>query len=438
MKTFYQVLANSFAAMLVNLTLWFALVYSVYLTTHSVFATSILSGVYMVLSAGTGMWFGSLVDHHHKKPLLLVSSVYSLASYIVGAILYGLLPSATFTDLTSPWLWTFVVILLSGVMAGNIRNIALPTLVTLTVDPEKRDKANGLVGMVSGIGYMITSVVSGFMVAHTGLWGVLLSAVAGTLLVIGHLLSLDLTEKRIVHTGEHHRKLDVSGTLRVIRGIPGLMALILFSTFNNLLGGVFMSLMDAYGLSLVSVQVWGTLWGVLGFAFVVGGMLIHRFGLGKSPLKTLMQANVVIWIASGLFTIYPSIWLMAVGGFIYLAIVPYIEAAEQTIFQNLVPHERQGRVFGFAQTIEQAASPLTAFLIGPLTQFVVIPFMTDGWGATVLGPWFGVGAARGIALVFTTAGLLGLFLTLFAWRSRYFRVLETSYHERGSGSGVRQ
>jgi DHA3 family multidrug efflux protein-like MFS transporter len=69
MKTFYQVLANSFAAMLVNLTLWFALVYSVYLTTHSVFATSILSGVYMVLSAGTGMWFGSLVDHHHKHQM---------------------------------------------------------------------------------------------------------------------------------------------------------------------------------------------------------------------------------------------------------------------------------------------------------------------------------------------------------------------------------
>ena len=36
--------------------------------------------------------------------------------------------------------------------------------------------------------------------------------------------------------------------------MPGLTALILFSAFNNFLGGVFMALMDAYGLSLVSVR----------------------------------------------------------------------------------------------------------------------------------------------------------------------------------------
>ena len=64
-----------------------------------------------------------------------------------------------------------------------------------------------------------------------------------------------------------------------------------------------------------------------------------------------------------------------------MILVPYAEAAEQTILQKVVPYERQGRVFGFAQSVEQAASPLTAFLIGPLTQFVFIPFMTDGAGA---------------------------------------------------------
>ena len=45
----------------------------------------------------------------------------------------------------------------------------------------------------------------------------------------------------------------------MIRGVPGLPALIVFATFNNFLGGVFMALIDAYGLSLVSVEVWGLL-----------------------------------------------------------------------------------------------------------------------------------------------------------------------------------
>jgi DHA3 family multidrug efflux protein-like MFS transporter len=93
----------------------------------------------------------------------------------------------------------------------------------------------------------------------------------------------------------------------------------------------------------------------------------------------------------------------------------------------VVPLERQGRVFGFAQSVEQAASPVTAFLIGPLTQFIVIPFMTDGAGAEAIGGWFGTGPDRGIALVFTVAGLIGLFVTILAFNSTYYRQLSAAY-----------
>ena len=63
-----------------------------------------------------------------------------------------------------------------------------------------------------------------------------------------------------------------------MRGVPGLLALIVFSCFNNFLGGTFMALMDAYGLSLVSVQAWGLLWGVLSAGVIIGGLMVdaHR------------------------------------------------------------------------------------------------------------------------------------------------------------------
>jgi len=107
--------------------------------------------------------------------------------------------------------------------------------------------------------------------------------------------------------------------------------------------------------------------------------------------------------------------------------MPYAEAAEQTILQRVVPYERQGRVFGFAQSVEQSASPLTAFLISPLTQFAFVPFMTDGLGADWIGGWFGTGPTRGIALVFVLAGLLGLALTTYALTSRFYRDLRDRY-----------
>ena len=93
----------------------------------------------------------------------------------------------------------------------------------------------------------------------------------------------------------------------------------------------------------------------------------------------------------------------------------------------------QGR--GFAQSIEQAASPITAFLIGPLTQFIVIPFMTDGAGAAAIGDWFGRGPERGIALVFTIAGLVGFVVTLIALNSPQYRQLSNAYAKGGSDDG---
>jgi DHA3 family multidrug efflux protein-like MFS transporter len=113
--------------------------------------------------------------------------------------------------------------------------------------------------------------------------------------------------------------------------------------------------------------------------------------------------------------------------FMYLIIMPFIEASEQTILQKVVPPERQGRVFGFAQSVEQAASPFTAFLIGPIAQFVFIPFMTTGAGVELIGDWFGTGPDRGIALVFTITGIIGLCLTLFAFNSKYYHQLSKRY-----------
>jgi MFS transporter, DHA3 family, multidrug efflux protein len=221
-----------------------------------------------------------------------------------------------------------------------------------------------------------------------------------------------------------------------VKGVPGLVALVVFSCFNNFLGGSFMALMDAYGLSLVSVQVWGLLWGGLSAFVIVGGLVVARVGLGRNPVRTLLLVNVLLWTVTALFPVRSSIVLLGAGMAVFMLMTPFAEAAEQTVLQKVVPFERQGRVFGFAQSVEQAASPVTAFLMGPIAQFLVIPFMTDGWGARTIGPWFGTGAERGLALVFVVTGLLGLLTTVLALRSRSYRRLSRSFAGRPDGEDV--
>ena len=431
MRVFHHLLANNLVANITNFTVWFALTFWVYLETRSVFATGVIAGLYLVLTAGLAFWFGSLVDHHRKKRVMLGSSLVSLTFYILSFAVLRAAPPDGLSGVASPWLWLLIGLVMLGVIVGNVRAIALPTLVTLLVPEDGRDKANGLVGMVTGIDFLTTSVISGFLVAWGGMTAALAVSMALTVLVFLHLRFTPLDEPELHPTSDDQpaakRQVDLRGTIAVIAGVPGLFALIFFATFNNLLGGVFMALMDPYGLSLMKVQHWGMLWGFVSMSFIVSGVVIARTGLGSRPLRTLMVANLIAWSVACVFTIQPSILLMTAGLVVWMFLGPFAEAAEQTTLQKVVPYERQGRVFGFAQSVEQAASPLTAFLIGPLTQFIVIPFMTDGWGAQAIGGWFGTGPARGMALVFTVAGLVGLIATVIAFNSPQYRRLSAAY-----------
>ena len=441
MKTFYAALGNSLAAFLTNTFVWFAVTFWVFLETRSVIATAVMAGVYTSTVALSGFFLGSLVDRYPKKNVMLLSSVLTLILFVWAYLIFVTTASDVFKDAGSLNLWLFIVLCLFGAIAGNLRGIAISTLVTILVPEEERDKANGLVGTANGIAFLGASIFSGLVIGYLGVGWMMVIAITLTVLVILHLWTLsipDLPKKiRHAHDGEPehehdhpHEGVDLRGTIRAVQLVPGLFGLIFFHTFNNFLGGIFMSLMDAYGLLLVSVQVWGALWGILSLAFIVGGLVVARKGLGKNPLRTLFLSNILMWTICIFFTIQASIVLLGIGMFVWLSLIPAVEAAEQTILQKVVPPERQGRVFGFAQSVEQAASPITSFLIGPVAQLIFIPFMTTGAGVELIGPWFGIGTDRGLALLFIVAGFIGLIVTLLAMRSYSYRALSAKYQEQ--------
>lgn len=429
-RTFAQLLVNVLLVSFINFTVWFALTFFVYLRTRSVFATGMIAGIFLVAMAGTGVWFGSIVDHHRKKTVMQASALVSLAIYTIGLVFYLVTPAEEWRDPASVRLWILIVLLMTGVIAGNLRSIALPTVVTAMFDERVRDRANGLVGTTSGVSQLVTSVASALLVGWNGMLGVLVLAVAVLAGSVLHLRRLRLPDA-LAHAAaeDEPKRVDVRGTIRVVRGIPGMVALIVFSALNNLLMGGLMALMDPYALSMMSVQAWGIIWGALSGVMIVGGLLVARIGTSSNPVRLILLTNMALWVVTMAFPLRDSvIWL--VGGMaVFMLVMPFVEAAEQTVLQKVVPYERQGRVFGFAQSVEQAASPLTAFLISPMTQFFFIPFMTDGSGARWIGDWFGTGEARGMALVFVLLGVSGLLFTTYALSSRHYRHLSRSYRD---------
>jgi DHA3 family multidrug efflux protein-like MFS transporter len=430
MKNFYHVLLNTLIANVTTSYLWFALTFWVYLETHSVLATGIIGGGYMLLVAIFSIIFGTIVDHHKKKSVMVLSSIFTLIFFVAGGIIYSLFDKSQLLDWTGPIFWLFSGIILIGAVVENMRNIALSTTVTLLVSKDNHDKANGMVGTVQGVAFMVTSVFSGLSIGLLGMGWTLAIAVAFTAIAAVHILFVKIPEKEILHDPElEAKKIDIKGSIAAIRAVPGLAWLIVFTTFNNLVGGVFMVLMDPYGLTLFPVEIWGAVLGVTSIGFIVGGMVVAKKGLGKNPLKTMLLVNIGVAVLGGLFTIRELWWLYVVGIFLFMCLMPAAEAAEQTIIQRVVPLKRQGRVFGLAQAVESASTPITAFIIAPIAQFAIIPFMNSDSGKQTFGWLLGAGQARGIALVFLIASLIMFIVVLFAFKTHAYRRLSAFYQQ---------
>ena len=430
MKQFHRVLANTLVANVTTSFLWFALTFWVYLETKSVLATSIVGGMYMLLVALLGIPFGVLVDRFKKKLVMVASSVITAAAYLIAGALYLFVDKKFLLDWTGPLFWLFSGVILIGGVVENLRNIALSTTVTLLVPDEQRPQANGLVGAVQGIAFTLTSVFSGLAIGLLGMGWTLGISITLTVLALLHLVTVAIPEEGVYHDPElGTKKVDLAGSLAAIRAVPGLLALIFFTCFNNLVGGVFMALMDPYGLTLFPVEAWGIVLGVTGTGFIVGGAIVAKRGLGTNPVRTLLLVNVGVALLGATFTIRENQWLYAVGIFLFMVMMPAAEAAEQTIIQRVVPLHRQGRVFGFAQSVESASTPVSAFLIGPLAQFWLIPYMNSDSGQSTWGWLLGTGDARGIALVFVMASLVLLIVVLIAFRSKAYALLSRFYSD---------
>lgn len=443
--------------------LFFALTFWIYLQTGDVALTGIVTGTYMAAIALGSIFFGSVVDHHHKKSVMVFAAAVTLVCYTLAAAVWVLWLDEDSVSISDPGLWALILAITVGSVVEHMRNIALSTTVTLLVPEEGRDKANGLVGAVQGVAFMVTSVIAGMAIGFIGMAATLWVSLALTVVALVHLLPISIPEAKILssaeaalqaesprdHAGnepggrdeaEGHAEtavmpdpailskgVDLKGSLRVINAVPGLLALILFSCFNNLVGGVYTALMDPYGLELFTPQVWGIVLGLSGTGFVIGGAIVARTGLGVNPVRTLLLVNIGVAVLGMIFGLREWWWLYAGGIFLFMLTIPMAEAAEQTILQRVVPFRQQGRVFGLALAVEMAASPLATFAVAIIAEAYLIPWMAGPGAETIFGTILGEGTTRGMALMFFFSGLIMLIVVLLALCSRPYRRLSAYY-----------
>ncbi|WP_222843844.1 MFS transporter [Corynebacterium sp. CNJ-954] len=338
-RIFLNVLVNTAVANITTSFLWFALTFWIYAETRNVIATGVIGASYMLFVSVFSMLFGTLVDRFRKKDVMVWATLTALTVILLDIVFFFIVGEGRIADLGTPWFWVFAVVLLAGAVVEQLRNIALSTTVTLLVPEERRANANGLVGTVQGMAMLVTSVFSGLSVGFLGMGWTLLIGVAVMALTLLHLVTVRIPEHEVLQSDDATGWVDIRGGWLAVIAVPGLLALVLFTTLNNLFGGVQMALMDPYGIDLFGVQGWGIWFAVASTGLFVGGGVIAKWGLGGNPIRTMLLFAGGIGVVGALMTLREWGWLFVVGIWLMMAFIPAVEAAEQTVIQKVVLRE---------------------------------------------------------------------------------------------------
>src|SRR5687768_9796661 len=161
--TFPRLLANTLVTGVSSTFLWFALTFWVFLETDSVIATGMIGGGFAITSALLAPVMGTFVDRHRKRTAMLASTAVATIAFAIATTVFFTIDGNDLLRLSGPWFWILIAATLVGSVAGQLRGIAMSTTVTMLVPEGVRDRANGMVGTVTGVSFAVTSVFSGLV-----------------------------------------------------------------------------------------------------------------------------------------------------------------------------------------------------------------------------------------------------------------------------------
>jgi hypothetical protein len=170
---------------------------------------------------------------------------------------------------------------------------------------------------------------------------------------------------------------------------------------------------------------------------LIGSLAMSAWGGAKRKINSLMGGMFIAGLCLCLAGLRASPALIGAAVFVFFSLLPVVNGSSQAIWQAKVAPDVQGRVFAIRSMIAMAANPIAYILAGPLADYVFEPWMAvDGALAGTVGQITGVGAGRGIGLIFLTMGLLISLGTIVGYLYPRIRLVEDELPDHDAVSPV--
>ncbi len=365
---------------------------------------------------------GSLADRWNRKALMLLAdtgnALTTLALFIL--LLLG--------DLQA---WHIYLLVALGSTFSAFQEPAYTASVSLIVPKKDLTRANGIAQTAQAIQSIITPLIAGGLFVAIGMRGIILIDFITYFFALAALLMVRIPQPKLA---EHERQQkgqlwqDIAFGWNYLRARAGLLALVWYFAMVNFILNFAVVLTGPLVLSTHPPSAFGFIQTMYGTGLLLGGLIVSTWGGPKTKRVPVLigcitlSALGVLIVGLGKHLAFP-----AVGFFMLLLFVPIGSSMSQAVFQTKVAPEAQGRVFAMRALISRSMMPIAFLISGILADQVFEPLMREGGAlaGTFLGAVLGVGAGRGIGLMFVMAGLVGILVSASVYLNPRIRHLET-------------
>lgn len=315
---------------------------------------------------------------------------------------------------------------------GAFQDPAYRASITMLVPKEDLARAGGLDQMSFAVQSILTPLLAGVLYAGFGLKAIILIDFVTFFFAVGALALVHIPQPKATSVAAEDRQRnrmwrEAAFGWKYLLERPGLFGLLWYyavvNFFLTLSGVLFAPLVLSYGTptEMGVVQTFG------GVAMLVGGLIMSIWGGPKSRRIWGVIAAIALsgfgYLLAGL---RPSTLLIASAQFVILFFIPISAAISQAVWQMKVAPEIQGRVFAIRGMIAFSIMPVANIAAGILADKVFEPLMAHGGilSGTIIGATIGVGAGRGIALIFIISAFFLWLSSLYAFATPRIRNLE--------------
>jgi len=325
--------------------------------------------------------------------------------------------------------WHIYLIALFSAMFAAFQEPAYTASITMLVQKKDLARASGLMQMGQAMEMLVSPVLAGILFVAIGLNGIIVIDFVTYAFAVGALLSVRIPQPASSSADAQGRKSiwsDAAYGWHYLRARTGLLGMLLYFALVNFLLNFSAVLTGPLVLSFGAASALGMVQTVSGVGMLAGSVVISAWGGPQRRIRGVFGAIMLSSIGLLLIGLQPSVLLISAGFFLLLFGVPIGSASSQAIFQTKVAPDVQGRVFAMRGMVSRSMMPLAFLLAGPLADYVFGPLLSEGGALadTAIGSLIGVGAGRGVGLMFSLSALTLMIATALAYANPRIRRIE--------------